>query len=459
MITMKKFFIGFAIPAFFFSCKKEETRTISTAVLQAASPVSDAAPLCGSIKGTMLSGKTYTVGCDVTVNKGDTLLIQPGVHVNVASNSAVVVRGVLLSLGTKDNPNWFTVDGVVKQDAPGTNPSTDPAFLGKWKGILADTTSPLVVVKWTHIEFAGATLGTSLANLLGLAATDPSYALYYQNVNGSFVFEDSWLYGTVDDAIRVSGGKFALLRNSFEKCGSTGGDVLNIKSGSVGDMAYNMFIGNATNSLKASNKGGASVQTNVRIFNNTVINGGYRQQKTGRGGSINFEEGASGMAYNNLIVNCKFGLRVVKTPPADTTNLFYGYNYYYADSASVANEIYPTTYITNPQATDYPSAFSYLPSNYKLGMVYDGSSIVGKNNPLFTNYPLPVPGNYRLRDLSALGRYKFTLQAGSPALGKGYTGFKPLGVIAVDETYGVTSYDQPGADAGCYQFNGKGNQH
>ena len=165
------------------------------------------------------------------------------------------------------------------------------------------------------------------------------------------------------------------------------------------------------------------------------------------------------MAYNNLIVNCKFGLRVVKTPPADTTKLSYGYNFYYADSTSVANEIYPTTYITYPQVTDIPSAPTFLPAGYTLGSVYNGASIIGLNNPKFTNYPLPAPGNYRLRDIATLGSYKFTLQTGSPAIGKGFTGFTPFGVVAVDPVYGVTEYNQPGVDIGCYQYNGKGNQH
>ncbi len=444
----------------FTGCKKwaEEDRTISKAVVKTAAPVSDAAQLCGTVKGTMLSGKTYTLGCDITINKGDTLTIQSGVHMNVTGSAAIVVRGVLLSLGTAEAPNWITVANQTKMDTPGQNPATDPAYSGQWKGILADTTSPLVVIKWTHLEYAGAALGTSLANLLGLTATDPSYAVYFQNINGSFVFEDSWIYGTTDDAIRVSGGKFAILRNTFEKCGSKGGDVLNVKSGAVGDMAYNLFIGDATNGLKASNKGGSPVQTNIRMYNNTVLNCGYRQTKTGRGGSINFEEGSSGMAYNNLMVNCKYGLRVVSNPVADTTKLFYGYNYYYADSASVANEIYPTTYITRPPSTDFPAP-SYLPAGYKLGSVYDGSSIVGKNNPMFLNYPLPVSGKFRLMDITTVSSFNFTLQSGSPAIGKGYTGFTPLKAVAEDAVYGATEITQPGSDIGAFQSNGRGNLH
>jgi len=460
--------------------------------VQVSAPVSDAAPLCGSIKGTMLAGKTYVIdgSCgDITVNRGDTLTIQPGVTINISGNVAIVVKGVLLSLGTKEAPIKIGPQNVVKQDAPGQNPTTDPAYSARWKGVLADTSCSLLSFKWTHLEFCGATLGTALSSLLGLAPTDPSYAVYFQNANGSFIFEDSWIYGTIDDAIRVGTGKFAIFRCTFEKCGSTGGDVLNVKNGGVGDMAYNFFIGCATNGLKASNKGvSTKVQTNVRIYNNTVVNCGYRQLKTGRGGCMNFEEGARGMAFNNLIVNCKFGLRINNNVVADTASMYknnYGYNFYWADSLSVASQIYPngnTQAVSKPVSTDIPNPNSYLPANYSYlpyNASYDGTGAVQKLNPMFTNYPLPVTGGIKLRDICTVGNFSFTLQAGSPCIGKGFTGFSSVHTddlevskinstpglavkfvpIPLDAVYGVTEFTQPGTDIGCFQYNGKGNQH
>ncbi len=475
-------------------CKKmaEETTNISKGLVQVSAPVSDAAPLCGSIKGTMIAGKTYVIdgSCgDVTVNKGDTLTIQPGVTINMTGSAAIVVKGVFLSLGTKENPIKIGPQNITKIDVPGQNPATDPAYSAKWKGILADTSCTLLSFKWTHLEFCGATAGAALGSLLGLTATDPTYAVYFQNANGSFIFEDSWIYGTADDAIRVGTGKFAIFRSTFEKCGSTGGDVLNVKNGGVGDMAYNFFIGCATNALKASNKGvNTKVQSNIRIYNNTVVNCGYRQLKTGRGGCMNFEEGARGMAFNNLIVNCKFGLRVNNSVVADTSSLYkdnYGYNFYWADSLSVANQIFPngnTQAVTKPVATDIPNPFTYLPANYSYlpyNAAYAGTGAVQKINPLFTNYPLPVTGGVRLSDICTIGNYKFTLQAGSPCIGKANSDFLPINMddleaskinatpgltvkyvpIPVNATYGVTELTKPGKDIGCFQYNGTGNQH
>ncbi len=449
------------------SCNKltVDKHNIYKYIPKPATPISDATPLCGTIKGTMLAGKTYTVNCDVYVNVGDTLIIQPGVRVNFNQGTGIIVRGAFFSLGTKDAPIWLSVAAQIKTDAPVKNfqSKNDSAFLGKCKGIMAAPTCSKMIIKWTHIEYCGAVLGSNAASVLGLAATDASYGVYFSNPSGTFVFEDSWIYGTVDDGIRISGGKFAILRNTFERIGKNVGDVVNIKSGSIGDMAYNLFIGNATNGLKTSNKGGLSPQTNTRMYNNTIINCGFRQTKTGKGGSINFEEGSKGMAYNNLIVNCKYGLRIVSNPVADTTNLYgnYGYNFYWADSISIANENYPTSYITKPFATDFPDPFTYLPANfnYLSNAYYDGSEAVKKNNPLFIYYPLPVNGGFRMQDMNAVGSFKFTLQSNSPCIGKGFTGFVPLGTVAVDEINGVTEFTQPGKDIGCYQINGTGNRH
>lgn len=65
------------------SCKKNDTSSVSVAQIQVGQPVSSSAPLSGSIKGTMVTGQTYTINSDVTVNAGDTLLIQKGVTVKV----------------------------------------------------------------------------------------------------------------------------------------------------------------------------------------------------------------------------------------------------------------------------------------------------------------------------------------------------------------------------------------
>jgi len=82
--------------------------------------------------------------------------------------------------------------------------------------------------QWTHIEFGGAAISAAMKTFT--SATSP-YPIYFANPAGIFVFEDSWLYGSTDDPFRINGGKISVMRNTFEKCGYTGGEAMNAKAG------------------------------------------------------------------------------------------------------------------------------------------------------------------------------------------------------------------------------------
>lgn len=439
------------------SClKKDDTFKISRASLGAGQAVSDATALCGSIKGTMLTGKTYILGCNVVVNKGDTLLLQPGVTIKVMPNTAIIVKGTFISLGTQAQPNWISTF-TAKTDNPSVSPAADSAYSGRWFGISCDTSCDLFVMKWTHVEFAGATWAS--VPVAGLATNTPSWAVFFQNLNGNCIVEDSWFYGTTDVALQVTYGKVSVMRNTFEKNGQFGGESINVKSGTVGDVAYNLFMGAATNGIKISNAGASPVQTNINTYNNTFVNCGYRQATyAAHGGSINYEKQAKGKVYNNLLVNCRVGLRIVNT--ADTANLFYGNNYSYTDSLVVANMIYPVGDVTKPQYTDIPSISVLIPNlttTYRLGAAYSApAAVAGANNPQFINFSLPQ-ANYK--QVAYASGFDFRLKASSPAAGRGTTSFSPLALVRLDETKGASEITPAGSDAGCYQIDAKGNHH
>ncbi len=446
--------------ALFTSCKKSSSNSVSGIQKQIGNVITGDS-LCGAIKGTLQAGKTYQMTCPVTVNHGDTVLMQSGVTINVVNPAAyILVQGVFISLGTKTAPNWITVSGIAKQDGVSTSsaPSTDPAFTSSklWLGIQCDTNANLVVMKWTHLEFAGGAFGAT-PPISTLGAGNAAWAFYCANPNMIFVFEDSWMYGGVDDGMRPN-CKFIIQRSTFEKEGYIGGDCINPKHGGVGIASHNMFIGCATNGTKVSDKGSGSAATaQTDYYNNTYVDGGYRQIQTGRGGDINYEQGARGQAYNNLIVNCKFGFRIVGNPIADTANCHYGYNYQYGDADSIVDQFYPVGYITVPRSTDIPAP-TYLPTGYALGATYDAPTLIGKNNPQFVNYPLPSTSGAVINYVTG---FDFHLSAGSPALGKGYTSWTPnipSGIVA-DPTFGPTTITGPGKDIGAYQADGSGNQH
>ena len=455
--------------------KSSEDVQVSQPAFSVGKPVNNSAPIGGAIKGTMKEDLEYDVSADVFVNAGDTLVLQPGVKVNFLGNFNFVIKGTLLSLGSQAKPIFFRAKNastkaiVAHTDAPLADPTTDPAYKGLWGGILGDVTCQLMVIKWTHVEFGGGTVTVTPVSA-GIANNKNTYPIFFQNPAGVFDLEDSWVYGATDDPIRVLGGRINVMRNTFEKGGNTGGECINIKSGTTGNVAYNLFIGAATNGPKASNNGGKNPQTTIYMYNNTMIHCGYRRNSAGRGGSLNYEEGSAGKFYNNLMVNCKYGPRVVGSGNylgnvlviADTAHLRYGNSLNYVDSVALANEIYPTAFLTKPQASDVPVPSSFLPAGYHVGQVYAApASLLRTNNPQFVNFPLPAPVR-RLADINTVGTYNFRLSSNSPAIGKGNTGFVPLATspaILVSANFGATAITAPSRDLGAYPADNSGNQH
>jgi hypothetical protein len=480
MKKLKLISLGLSLLALAACSKKSDNVVVSTPLLQVGKSISNTGTLpAGAYKGTMLAGQTYTVGGDITINAGDTLLIQKGVTINMTNGANFIVNGDLISLGTKDAP--ITITDPTKTKTTGVSTvAADPAYVGGWGGIYCSNTSKLVVIKWTHLDFGGAALkALPFAASAGLAAGN-QYILYFENPNGVFILEDSWLYGSPDDATRFYGGTYNIMRNTMEKCGSNGGDGFNAKGSSHGNMAYNLVIGGATNGTKSASDGTTGAECQFTMYNNTYINDGFRNNGVygARSGSVEIENNSRALVYNNLIVDCDFGVRIAGGPAgakvylADTTlntsdiikQTAYGYNFYYADNAAIADQFVPTSVaqpvVTHPQATDIPNMAAFLGASYTFGFVYDGSSLVGKNNPMFVNYTLPVAANFWITQCS-VDSYNFRLQTGSPAAGKGTTtAFAPLTAgIPLDANFGSSGITPPGQDMGCYQLNGTGNQH
>jgi len=451
---MKKIFNLMLVAASTFmlsACHKAELVNLSTPTVQAGTPITSE-NLSGSLKGTLLAGKTYFFSSDITVNDGDTLLMQSGVHLiakgdgaTAATSPQITVNGTFISLGTKEAPNWITVPEEKRISAN--------TFAGLWGGIVATPAAASggktfkggdLILKWTHIEYAGGPSGNGNDPY---KAGDPRYMILFNNIEKNYIMEDCWLYGSKDDMVRTTGGHISIMRNTFESSGTAGGEAFNMKSGTVGDLAYNMCIGQSTNSLKASNSGATTIQCNVNMYNNTMVNGGWRQTKSGRGGGINYEENARGLIYNNLIVNCRFGFRVVNT--ADLPNTKWSNNYYYGNSSGIVAQFL---------ATDGVATF----------VASDIHGTAKQNNPAFFGFDVDkfdystqtAAVTYAAQPtyLVAVGTSSFRLAANSPAIGKGKTDFSPLRSITATGDYGTT-ITPPGKDIGAYQTDGTGNQH
>ncbi len=455
----------------FASCKKEDKKTaeISSPQFQAGQTITNDT-LKGSVKGTMQSGKTYYFYDQVTINAGDTLVMQSGVKLlSLSPNAQLIVKGSFVSLGTKDNPNWITgVDAynnpskykIFSPQDPNSDPGLKPSGM-LWGGIQCDKTTTLLDIKFTHLDFAGGTASASNPPS-GYTSGSLLFVIFFQNPDGFLIFEDNWVFGTSSDVIRANGGKVHIMRNNVEKLSYNDGDCFNVKNSSIGDMAFNLIAGTAKGGTKASNKGTyGSVQTQINMYNNTYISGGYRSVDPDRGANINYEQGAKGYAFNNIFVNCKTGLRILENPLADTANCRYGYNLSYGDSLRTVNNFYPPTHIARPSSHDIPNPSTFypgFPGSYNLGQIYNAPALVGQNNPKFVNYPLPITGVVSLYNF--IGNYNFHLASGSPAIGTGYTGFTPINATAaVTNEYLKATVTPPSIDLGAFSTNGNGNQH
>lgn len=416
-----------------------------------------------AIKGTLQAGETYYLSsnfADATVNNGDTLVVQSGVKVLVVGPStganaigteghapALMINGTFLCLGSKSSPILFSVADPSLKSNPANDPqdpNTDPAFKGYWGGIQGRAGSGDIIIKWTRLEYLGGIASATAASRPGQAR----YGIFLNNPAANFVLEDCWLYGSNNDMVRPAGCKYEIFRNTFEKVGFTAGECVNVKSGCVGDIAYNLVIGGTGNAFKTANAGGLTPQSNMNCYNNTVVTTGYRQAKAGEGGSVDFENGGRGLAYNNLLVDCAYGLGIRggggATPAADTVNTHYGYTYNYGDNTTITTQFLPVGFITVQQPSDINGGDGTTP---------------GANNPLFVNYPLPLVATVNFNSANYVGSYNFHLQSGSPAVGKGYSGFAPYAVVKVDPVFGATEITPPGKDIGAFQTNGSGNQH
>ena len=120
------------------------------------------------------------------------------------------------------------------------------------------------------------------------------------------------------------------------------------------------------------------------------------------------------------------------------------------------DDFYSVGDVTHPETTDIPLPSSYLSAGYTEGAAYSGTSVLSVGNPMFKNFALP---NYDYQNVDYSAGWDFHLVSGSPAIGKGYTAFAPLGTVPVDPNFGATAITVPGSDMGCYQSNGTGNQH
>lgn len=361
-------------------------------------------------KGALVWTKDTTLEESVEIPVGTSLYIEPGVTVTCKSEVQVpveiVVLGNLYCMGTAEKPVTITSDTKKPAD---------------WGGIICGYNSEEVVLNHVDIAYAGATpteSSASFQNKLFKTTIDGGVpAFHFCNVNGKFVMVNCFFHDNYNDQTYFTGGKGVIVGNVFADSGNAadGGEAINVKSGCKLDVANNLIYNACTNALKLSNAGNSETVplTDMTVYNNTIVNCGWRRSKNKKGGSIWVEKAARPVMVNNLIYDSRFGLKQPKQDGADMDNSRMTPNYYFASTAKGVEQ---------------------MAKNASLGIWYDTdvhSSVAGEGDPLFRNFSQtpkinincevddPMEGAPLAYDKS----WNFTLLSGSPALVGGVTDF------------------------------------
>jgi hypothetical protein len=349
------------------------------------------------VHGTWPAGDSVIVYQHMVIPVDSTLRIQEGVNVLIADTTQgieLIALGNLICKGTAENPVNFTI----KSDMlPSRVPSVDP-FPGLWGSIMCDTTCNTMLILHANFSYFGAvTQDNSPSVLLHLfknAAGETTPAINYRDHNGGkLVIEYCTFHNGTDDAVYVEGGNMIYAYNTTYQNGSTGGEAMDIKAGTIADCAYNLVYSQNTNAFKLSNTGSRSPQANVVVYNNTILNTGWRRP-TVKGGSVWYESGVIGKTYNTLFANTRFG---IKTNGSADTACKGDYNFYYAYGANGVFGFTSAAGLFDHGAHDIVGASA------------------GDNDPMFENYPLSTDTLNSVFDMD----WDFHLKAGSPAIGTG----------------------------------------
>ena len=387
---------GLAFIAALASCSKSESTKNITPVIPPSHPIA-AGNISGFVKGTLLTGSTYTVTSDITVKKGDTLVAQPGAIVVVKNDSQITVDGILQILGVQGNPVLFNSD------------SKTP---GSWGGLACDSAQS-VTIKWAHIDNAG-----------GPDPTGSPRKSISVKAPITVDIEDSWVTNGQDDEISIrAAAKITVLRNTIIASGSTDGEAINIKDGATGDVAYNVIFSQAGTGVKLETNATVPFpQTVVNVYNNTMVSCGWRRGAAEPGRGVSIGVNAIGHVYNNIMVNNYQGFELFTD--GDAKNTTYGNNLFFATAANFVDKTVTPNVTVNLAANFYPSD----------GVGKAQASDLVNVDPKFVTFD----GAFALGNgLSTTNN--FHLQSGSPALGKGNTAYN--------------------ADLGAYTSDGKGNKH
>ena len=355
-------------------------------------------------------GKDSTVILDdhFVVPENVSLYVEEGVTV-IASNTEVkpeiVVLGNMYCMGTEENPITFTVEESSKNDR----------FSRNWGGIICGYNCEELYLNYVTIEYGGAQTtenSASFINQLFKSETGEGVpAIHFCNRDGRMIITNCTLFNNAEDQIYITGGHSIVANNRFISSGFDGGDAINYKSDCLADVAYNLIYDSNTNGFKLSNDGFVEYESHIVCYNNTLVNDGWRRPGI-KGGSMWLEANIYAELYNNIIYDCRWGLKHATDEP-EIARPVYTPNFYFASTQEGIDQM----------AADEIEGV-LVGANDKRG------NAPGENDPLFANYTrqsnmnINVGSNGEGAPQTWNDTWDFHLSAGSPALTGGIVNFE-----------------------------------
>jgi len=357
---------------------------------------------------------------------GSSLFVEEGVTVimnDTVVRPEIIVLGNLYCYGTSENPITFTIAENFRKESM--------RFGRYWGGIICGYDSEEVLLEYVNIEYGGAQTTEESASfqnqLFKTESGEGVPAFHFCNTSGSIVIQNCTFRNNAEDQIYITGGKSIVSNNKFICSGFDGGEAINYKSGCAADISYNLIYDANSNGFKLSNSGALDPQSHLFIYNNSLVNCGWRRPKI-KGGSIWLEANIYAELYNNLIYDCRWACKHDASDVEDVRSVITP-NYYFASTSTGVTQYQPDSVKGQIRGT--------------LDIV---STTAGNKNPMFANYT--VQSNI---DINAgttksgnnpqtfQSSWDFKLSNGSPALTGGKTNFTrhfgSAGITVDNKTY------------------------
>lgn len=356
--------------------------------------------------GSVVWTRDTTLAESVEIPVGTSLYIEPGVTVTCKSDVQVpieiVVLGNLYCMGTAEHPVTFTSDTKKPES---------------WGGIICGYNSEEVVLNHVDLGYAGATpteSSISFQNKLFKTTIDGGVpAFHFCNVNGKFVIANSFFHDNYNDQTYFTGGNGVIAGNIFADSGNAadGGEAINVKAGCKLDVANNVIYDACTNAFKLSNSGNSETipLTQITVYNNTMVDCGWRRTKNKKGGSVWVEKASAPVFANNLVYDCRYGMKQPKKDGANLKDACVAPNYYYASTQTGVDQMAKTADLIIWNDNDIKSQVpGQLDPLFKAFTQNPAMNINCEVDDASKGAPLPYDRNWN-----------FNVQAGSPALSGG----------------------------------------